>query len=224
MKQKFFKLITKLSFLLILFTSLLQYGCFAKTTVKYPIEVKEIKDKKESPISTNYEFRIPINGMQYIISSKGMVECIDSKGSKTTFKLYEYSEDEFIILKLYYTIYQNDLILLYNVDNLEYGGGKITRIKIPGNVKIWDVGVPFLEINIIEDKFLYFTDSDSYFVSKFDLDSGKLIWQLKGLHNKYQIREVKKIGIKNNRIELTIQAKGKSQLKVIKINKENGKE
>lgn len=182
-------------------------------------------DKKALPFA-DYNYIIPIGEGKFIINSKGNVSFLSQNNNKQTFNLYEYDKDGWYILKLYYIIYEDDLILLYSLDNGEYGGGQITRIKHENNRIMWNVSLPSaIDQSLIEGNSLYMAGINGYFAEKLDLNTGKPIWQYDGLDDKYQLGELQKLGIKDEVMELVFSDKVDQQKRIVlQLSKKNGKE
>jgi len=85
---------------------------------------------------------------------------------------------------VYYTSYQGDLLLLFDVSNGETGWGGVARLRGPDFNAVWHVKIPAFNIGpaTLEGPSLYV--SGIGFIARVDVDRGRYVWQHEGLYDR----------------------------------------
>ena len=151
------------------------------------IKVKPDREFELAPEEHNYAFSVADS--KYLISNKGIVQWENQKGMLKNFKLYEYetgSDAGMYITKLFYTQFKDNLVILFELDDMDYGAAKIVMIKKGFSELMWIGHIPGFNLcnGLIEQNFIYIAASG--FIGKLDLESGKYLWSYDDLYNKYK--------------------------------------
>jgi hypothetical protein len=92
-------------------------------------------------------------------------------------------EENYHIERLWYTKFNNDLIIVYETSNFDYSGSYIARIDMSKKISIWitPIGAFNLGEPAFRDQYMYMTSIG--FAAKLDLRTGEYVWKHGGLYN-----------------------------------------
>lgn len=132
-----------------------------------------------------------------MITARGVLTYSGQGKPGGTHKLYKYEDDYFTINRLFYFLYQDDLFLLYDLDNMEYGSAAMARISLARGrpVMVWTSDL--LGFGAFASR----VDNGSIFVSalsfigRIDLSKGCYVWQKKGDLYQFELERVYKIEV-----------------------------
>lgn len=131
---------------------------------------------------SGYLFKFSLDGYQYSVDDHGHAVRGDGHGKTRKFTV-PVPNSMFISGPLFYSRYGDDILILYETSDSEYGVAQIVRIDAKSLKDKWAVkGIPFnITAGLIHDNEIYLTGVR--YVSALDLVSGKYVWCLKGLFN-----------------------------------------
>lgn len=156
-----------------------------------PITVKPDSDRLES----GYTIALPSG--KCMITARGVLTYSSQGKPGGTLKLYEYEDDYFTINRLFYFLYQDDLFLLYDLDNMEYGSASMARIRLVRSrpVMVWTLDLLGFGAfaSRVDNGSIYV--SALSFIGRIDLNKGCYVWQKKGELYKYELERVYKIEV-----------------------------
>jgi hypothetical protein len=177
-----------------------------------------------------YEFdkwNFSINKDEYEISKNGKGKRTSEEHIVTRFPL-RLEKNEYLERVVYFAEYKNDLLLLCESGEGDYGAGFITRLDGKTLKPKWQGHIPAFSVarGIIEGRSAYLAALG--FIAKIDLETGKYLWKHENFYRKYKesgafnvfevpVIERNRIVFKENQDEY-----GRPP-NTIKLNKNNGK-
>lgn len=140
------------------------------------------------PNQSYYEFEkwsFSSGGIQYEIAKNGRVSRKDENGHSGRFRIALKPGEEFQ-RAIYFSEYNNDLILLCETHLGDGGAGFVTRLDRNTLKPKWRVHIPGFNIanGTREDNAAYIAAIG--FVGKINLENGKYIWKHENLYRKYK--------------------------------------
>lgn len=125
------------------------------------------------------KFTFSLGNENYVVSNVGGGTRIRSGQGSQDFRI---KVDEGVIEKTFYFNHDNDLILVYELNDGESGWGSAVCLDQKTLKQKWLAEIPHFNIGkgLIEENFVYLTAIG--FVAKLDLNSGRYIWRHDNLY------------------------------------------
>jgi len=94
------------------------------------------------------------------------------------------TEKSFLIDKLWYTRFGEDLIIVYSITNFDVGKSYMARINMPKKSPTWNTAVGAFNLGepVIRGQYIYVTAIG--LVAKLDSGTGKYVWRHDGLYDR----------------------------------------
>lgn len=156
---------------------------------------KSISNNSTNKKSGSNRYRLHALGRIIVLTSGGKLLIDAMEGGNVEIILYQDDDTTAILKTVEYATYQNDLILIYQLNENGKGKSEVARINLDVRKVIWKT--PFGGINlspaIIQGNFLYGTTLG--YIGKIDLNIGGIVWEKQNLWEQVQVNSFYKIGI-----------------------------
>jgi hypothetical protein len=121
----------------------------------------------------------------YTIRSDGFAESDSGQRRRTNFNL-RVGRNGYLV-RVYFTEYEGDLVLIYEASDKQYGWGYVERLDQKTSKPRWLKAVSGFNIGpgLVEGSYAYLSAAD--LLAKIDLRSGSYVWQQQGFEKQYAL-------------------------------------
>jgi hypothetical protein len=137
--------------------------------------------------------QLEVLGRTIIMTAQGLLKVEDLKGKKYEITLYQ--DTSLILETVNYSTFQNDLILIYQLNAGGDGWSEVVRVNLDVRKVIWKTRFGGFNLSpaILQDNFLY--GSTLGYIGKVDLNNGGIVWEKQDLWEKYKVNSFTGIGL-----------------------------
>jgi hypothetical protein len=127
-------------------------------------------------------FMFSFEGFHYTIRSDGFAESDSGQHRRGNFNL-RVGRNGYLV-RVYFTEYEGDLLLIYEASDKQYGWGYVERLDQKTLKARWLKPISSLNIGpgLVEANYAYLSAAD--LLAKIDLRSGNYVWQQQGFQEK----------------------------------------
>jgi hypothetical protein len=139
------------------------------------------------------KYRLETLSHTMIMTAGGILNVEDRKGKKHKITLYQ--DTSLILETVNYSTFQNDLILIYQLNTGGDGWSEIVRVNLDVRKVIWKTRFGGFNLSpaLLQDNFLY--GSTLGYIGKVDLNNGGIVWEKQDLWEKYKVNSFTGIGL-----------------------------
>ncbi|HEX7296603.1 MAG TPA: hypothetical protein VF251_12665 [Pyrinomonadaceae bacterium] len=132
-----------------------------------------------------FHFEFLVEGDRYKLTAAGRGSIESPNGKRRFFDLHLAPGDRLNRPTLYYIVYKEDLVLLSDIGDVEYGGGFIARLNRQTLNLKWKNSLAGFNVGngLIHEGYAYVTSIG--FIGKIDIESGKYAWRHGDLYRRH---------------------------------------